>query len=118
MTVQVRPRPLISVGQPELALGADQLLDPGALERPVRGIGDRLRAKDARVAPLSAHLAAQVAEVRHAQLHEGGHREILGARRSEVLQDGPPPLPHPAQVPAREPRERDPAAEAHWLTLL
>ena len=59
---------------------------------PSVAVGARLRPEDPRVAPLPAHLAAQVAEVRHAQLHEGRHRQVVrrAARRGAPSRRGGP----------------------------
>jgi hypothetical protein len=106
------------IGQGELPLRADELHDPLALEGAVARVGAGLGAEDAGVAPLTAHLAAQVAEVRDAQLHERRHRQVVGRRRGQVFPDGAAARRHAAEMAPREPRKRQPAAKAHGSTLL
>src|SRR5215471_1760637 len=102
------------VGQRELALGPDQLPDAHPL---LLAVGSRGRepvgAVDSGVAPLPAHLAAQVAEVRHAQLQERRHRQVRGARVFQVGHDLAPPPAHPPEVAAREAGQPESPRKAH-----
>src|SRR5262249_17243710 len=102
------------VRERELSLQTDELPDAVPLALAVRGgRGEAVAPVDAGVAPLPAHLAAQVAEVRHAELYERGRRDFVRGGIGEMPQHGPPAAPHAAEVPAREPCELEPPLEAH-----
>ena len=83
------------VGEAELAAQPDEVADARALRLAVGGAVALVLAEDAGVPPLPAHLAAQVAEVRDPELHEGRHRD--GRPAFEVVEDGAAPAAH-AQV--------------------
>src|ERR1035441_3779034 len=104
------------VGERHLAAQPDQLTNPAPLLFTIGRGGGAERAENAGVAPLSAHLAAKVAKVRDAELHERRHREVAGAGRGKVLHHFAASPTHAAQVAARETRELQTALEAHFTS--
>src|SRR5512140_503123 len=103
------------VGERHLAAQPDQLTNPVLLFFTVGRVGRAERAEDPRVSPLAAHLAAEVAEVRDAELHERGHREVAGPGRGEVLHHLAASLPHAAEVATRKTGELQTAPKAHGI---
>jgi hypothetical protein len=93
----------------ELPAQADELADARALPFAVGGPVALLLAEDARVSPLTAHLAAQVAEVGDAELEEGRHGD--GRPVLEMREDGAPPSTHTQVIGEREAGASQPTSQ-------